>query len=365
MNNQQISKIRIKGYKSIKECNLNMGMINVFIGTNGAGKSNFISVFKFLQDVIEKQIQWNIGKSGGPSAILYNGPKVTDVLELRFEFGKNAYELHMQAADTGTLIFESEYFFYKWRDTIFTRKVGMNSGYLESNWEVGTQTKYDKYVQPILNKQKWRLYHFHDTSSSAKIKQQGKIVNNAELAHDAGNVAAFLYRIKKEHPMNYNRIVSAVRLIAPYFDDFYLEPIYGTEDIKLNWKQNGTYDIFSANQFSDGTIRFICLATLLLQPEELQPESIVIDEPELGLHPYAITLLGEIIHEVGVKKQIILSTQSVELLNQFDVNEVVVVNRESGQTSFHRLDEEELSSWLEEEYSLGELWKKNVIGGRF
>ncbi|MBO3458767.1 AAA family ATPase [Aetokthonos hydrillicola CCALA 1050] len=105
----------------------------------------------------------------------------------------------------------------------------------------------------------------------------------------------------------------------------------------------------------------MCLATVFLQPEDFQPETILVDEPELGLHPYAITVLASLIRTAT--KQVIFSTQSVELLNEFEANNVIVVDLEQGKSSFRRLANDELESWLLD-YSLGELWKKNLLGGR-
>lgn len=209
------------------------------------------------------------------------------------------------------------------------------------------------------------MYHFHDTSRTAKVKQEHNISNNQALMFDASNLAAFLYRLKNNHGKSYDEIIETIRLIAPYFDDFMLEPQEGNaEQIVLKWHQKGCEDVFNASQLSDGTLRFICLTTLLLQPSELQPATIIVDEPELGLHPYAITMFAEMVKQVAAKKQIIISTQSVELLNEFSVEDVVVVNKDDdGASTFNRLDEDELELWLED-YSLGDLWKKNVLGGR-
>lgn len=365
MNAQQISRIKIKGYKSIKDCSLDLKMINVLIGSNGAGKSNFISVFKLLQDVIEQKLQLHVGLAGGASALLYNGRKETDVIEIEFEFGNNAYRIALVPTDEDRLIFTDEGFAYSPPGHAVTFFRNISRGHEESLWQLGTRTKYDEYVKPILANQKWRLYHFHDTSRSAKVKQSVKVQNNAELLFDAGNLAAFLLRIKKEYKQDYFNIVNAVKMVAPYLDDFYLEPGGDGESLTLRWRQTGCDDIFNANQFSDGTLRFICLSTLLLQPSKLQPESLVIDEPELGLHPYAITALAEMVKKVSKMKQLILSTQSVELLNEFDVDDIVTVDRGDEGTRFNRHTEDELIEWLDSDYSLGDLWKKNIIGGRF
>lgn len=181
----------------------------------------------------------------------------------------------------------------------------------------------------------------------------------------ASNLAAFLYRLKHNFLKNYKEIIRTIQLIFPYFLDFVLEPQERNEEqILLKWKQVGCEDIFNASQLSDGTLRFICLATLLLQPHKLQPATIIIDEPELGLHPYAIIIFAEMVKQLSDEKQIIISTQSVEMLNEFSVEDVIVVDRSDNGSVFKRLDENELGIWLENDYALGELWKKNILGGR-
>lgn len=363
MNNQQISRIDINGFKSIKHCSLELGMINVLIGSNGAGKSNFISAFKFLQEIIDKNLQLFISTSGGPNSMLFNGAKYTDAMSVEFFFGLNSYGFKLVPTDDNRLTFAKEFFGYYSNGSYHGYLDSAGSG--ESAWDKGLHNGIDKYVSAIFKTKKWRVYHFHDTSKAAKVKQMHKVANNAELLFDAGNLAAFLLRLKENYAQSYENIRYAVKSIAPYFEDFYLVPNDNNEDISLRWRQKGCDDIFNANQFSDGTLRFACIATLLLQPKELQPETIIIDEPELGLHPYAINILAEMVKSISDNKQIILSTQSVELLNEFDIDHIVVVDRTEDGTVFKRLSEDELSEWLQSDYSLGDLWKKNLIGGRF
>lgn len=331
------------------------------IGSNGAGKSNFISAFSFLHDILAKNLQVSAARSG-INTLLYNGRKITDTIAFEVFFGHNSYGFVLIPTDDHRLIFQEEYFGYHGSGENESNVVRGNS---ESLWETGVQNDIDQYVVPILKKQNWRVYHFHDTSRSAKVKQENNISSNKVLMFDAANLAAFLYRLKDNYAKSYEEIVQTIQLIAPYFSDFVLEPQEGNEEqIVLKWKQKGCDDIFNASQFSDGTLRFICLATLLLQPHELQPATIIIDEPELGLHLYAITIFAEMVKQLSDEKQIIISTQSVELLNEFDVEDVIVVDRGKNGSEFKRLNEEELQIWLEEDYALGDLWKKNILGGR-
>lgn len=361
LQDDQLSRMTIEGYKSIKKCDISFGKINVLIGSNGAGKSNFISAFSFLQDILAKNLQVSVAQSG-VNALLYKGRKVTEEIAFEVYFGNNSYGFNLVPTDDNRLIFRKEFFGYhgQWEN-----ESNVARGNSEAMWDTGAHNKIDQYVIPILKKQNWRVYHFHDTGRSAKVKQEHNISNNEVLMFDAANLAAFLYRLKGNYKKNYDEIVQTIQLIAPYFLDFVLAPKEGNEEqIVLKWQQKGCEDIFNASQLSDGTLRFICLATLLLQPHELQPATIIVDEPELGLHPYAITIFAEMVKQLSDERQIIVSTQSVELLNEFDVGCVIVADRGENGSKFKRLNEEELEVWLEEDYALGDLWKKNLLGGR-
>ncbi len=371
MKDQQLKRVVIKGFKSIKNCDVSLSNINVLIGNNGAGKSNFISMFEMLQNIIEGELQLFVGRAGGANTFMFNGTKNTERIEFEFFFGSNSYKISLNPTNANALVFEKEEFCFNGQSE--NGKPSNNKGGSESIWDAYytfvDKKDLDSNIEPIFQifqkqtqqNQKWRVYHFNDTSRFAHLKQSVKYTNDATLLSDARNIAAYLFRLKNEFPNEYKRIVETVKFIAPYFKDFYLETNMN-DDIILRWKQYGCDDIFNANQLSDGTLRFICLATLLLQPTQLQPNTIIIDEPELGLHPYAIALLAEMIKAVANTKQVIISTQSVELLNEFAINDVIVVDRDKEGSHFYRYTEEELTHWLED-YSLGELWKKNIIRG--
>ena len=221
--------------------------------------------------------------------------------------------------------------------------------------------KYSPYVRESISN--WRVYHFHDTGEKAKVKQRHAVNDNLRLKTDAANLAAYLRMLHQQHTKYYQRIVDAVRLVAPYFDDFVQRPD-GVDTVELEWLQRGKPDTpLKANMLSDGTLRFICLATLLLQPSDLLPETVLVDEPELGLHPYAISVLADIFKQVSEAHQLIVSTQSVELVNELSPEDIVVVDQEDDASTFRRFTADELSGWLEE-YSLGEVWKRNILGGR-
>ncbi len=358
MNPNQLSRIVLHGFKSIHECDISLSNLNILIGPNGAGKSNFINFFRMIQQILEGGLQRYVSKQGGPDALLHFGRKKTEKLSAELYFGNNGYKFTLEPTQDNRMMFAEENFWWDRRGNWST-----SSGHFET--EVDSQkdrTGIYKYTVPAMKS--WRLYHFHDTSESATVKQRHGINDNLYLRPDARNLAAFLYLLQKQHPSNYKRIVKTIRLVAPFFGDFFLRPQPDNKDqIELEWIEKGEDTPFKAHLLSDGTIRFICLTTVLMQPEELQPETILIDEPELGLHPFAIHLLASLLRSASKKRQVIVSTQSTDLLSEFSLEDVIVADRAGGCTHLHRLDPEELKNWLDE-YSLGELWQKNLLGGR-
>jgi predicted ATPase len=357
----ELKRIRIEGFRSIHKCDIELSPINVLIGSNGAGKSNFIAAFRLLQSVLDRELKLYVARAG-LSSLFFNGPKVTEEIRLEVFFGNNSYGFDLVPTEDNNVVFRREFF---GDNGALVNESNVGRGHGESLWDKGTEDPIAQYVKPILEQQNWRVYHFHDTSATARVKLEHNLSNNLMLQQDAANMASYLHRLRMNHHTHYRQIVETIRLIAPFFDDFVLQPNESNlEKIVLRWKQRGCEDVFNASQLSDGTLRFICLATLFLQPSELQPATIIVDEPELGLHPYAIAVFAEMVQQASVDKQVILSTQSVELLDQFDAHDVIVVDHDEHKGSmFRRLDADQLESWLGE-YTLGELWKKNILGGR-
>ena len=353
-----IDRLTIQGYKSIRNLeDFEMRPLNVLIGANGAGKSNFVGFFRLLRSLIEQRLQYATRMEGGADACLFMGPKVTPELDCYLEFGGKAYQFSLASAPDNRLIFKGEHAGY-FKGGYPTATFG-SSGNLETELKDLT----DPLVQTVFESiSKWVAYHFHDTSALAPVRRQHAITDNEYLREDAANLASFLYRIRVTDPGHYDRIRDTVRMAAPFFDDFNLRPVADKPHLtQLEWLQNDSDYPFQPHQMSDGTLRFVCLATALMQPS--MPSTILFDEPELGLHPHALALLGGLFHEVARESQIIISTQSASLLNEFEPEDIIVVERSFGESTFRRLNASSLSEWLED-YSLGELWQKNILGGR-
>ncbi|MGC2744599.1 MAG: AAA family ATPase [Candidatus Angelobacter sp.] len=366
---EAIKKLTIKGFKSIQKLeDFELRSLNVLIGANGAGKSNFVGFFRLLRDLIEQRLQLAIATEGGADACLYLGPKITRQLTARLDFESYGYEFGLAATVDNRMVFVEEATLLKVQDKDLRDWLG--SGHFEAkltNFKGEPSSAGNKHwvSRRVFNSvPSWVAYHFHDTSATAGVRRQRPINDNEALRPDAENLAAFLFRIRQTNPIEYEKIRDMVRLAAPFFDDFKLRPVpTNPELIQLEWLQKDSDYPFRASQLSDGTLRFICLATALLQP--FTPSAMLFDEPELGLHPYALTLLANLFQQAVNRyaSQVIVATQSAQLLNEFAPEDVIIVERAQGQSTFRRLEPTDLSEWLKE-YSLGELWQKNVLGGR-
>ena len=352
-----LRKVKIEGFKSIESAELALNDLNVVIGANGSGKSNLIGVFRLLERVLSHNLQVYVASE--PDRLLHHGRKKTAALSLDFAFDQNSYGFKLKAAQDA-MIFEYERVDYS---GYWSYGEPIAVGHKESKLEEAAKSYHNKIPQYVFPKvRNLVVYHFHDTSDTSPAKQTCDVSDNRAFRPDAANLPAYLYWLQEKHPVQFRHIEEHIRLVAPFFDRFELAPSRLNEKkIKLEWRQKGSDAYFDAYSLSDGTIRFICLATLLLQPKP--PALILLDEPELGLHPFAIRILAEIIEAAAKRVQVILATQSVTLLNNFEPKDVIVAENDGLKTTFNRLDEEKLKQWLEE-FSLGELWEKNVLGGR-
>ena len=365
----RLDAITIKGFKTIRELNdFSPGPLTVLIGPNGAGKSNFLSFFELLWHLTfaPANLQAYVSVMGGASKLLHDGPAITPEIDARlrlhFKDGKTDYHFRLAYAADDTLIYADERYRLENGDRTATSSWQIaeagNRSSLLSNYGTSDDTR-----AAIVNVFRNIVsFHFHDTSVTSHFRRKAKISSDRRFQRDGTNLAPFLYRLQRKEGISYQRIVETLRLILPFFSDFFLEP--DDDNLLLAWRETNSDQIFTASQAADGMLRTVALVTLLLQPDETLPDLLILDEPELGLHPYAINIIGGLIRAVSEKTQVIVATQSTAFIDCFDPEDIVVVEREGRESTFRRLQNtEDLQEWLKD-YSLSELWEKNVIGGR-
>ena len=357
--------ITIEGFKSIKSTErLELGPINILIGSNGSGKSNFIEIFSFLNSICRGRLRSYVERAGGADRVLHFGSRTTSHIKIHVSFQNESRQYRVVlAADETDGLFPFEEMVYsqdRWHSSGFTEKF-LNSRNGEAEIVTSKSEDIGDVGQCLAS---WRHYHFHDTSSVSPIKKTVDVDDNRYLRPDGSNLAAFLYLLREKHKGSYSMIRRTLRLVAPFFDDFHLRPQALNEDkIRLEWRHTGSDAYFDVSALSDGSLRFIALTTLFLQPKQYLPSVVFVDEPELGLHPYATGMLASLVKQASIGTQIVFATQSPMLLDYFQPEDVLVADRVKGATEFTRPDGQRLQKWLED-YSLGQLWEKNEIGGR-
>ncbi len=369
-----LERLSVSGFRSIRELNdFPLNDLNVFVGANGAGKSNLIELFRMLLAMTEKNFSRFILAHNGADGFLFNGPKVTAAIKAEFVFtshsdfsqGPNIYRFEATPTADGRKFLLSEEREYVTTDSRSYGPAAEESRLRDEKDEKSRDGQWNGVGYHVYKAiSNWMVYHFHDTSANAPMRRYEIVENCLRLRSDASNIAPFLLRLKAEPARSsyYTEIVNAVRLVIPFFDDFRLDvqEMGEARKVALSWQQNGSDFPMQPYHLSDGSIRFICLATALLQPDP--PSMIVIDEPELGLHPEAIGILSELIQDAAKRTQVFIATQSPLLLDQFAIEDIVVVNRREGQSTLERLEGADYDQWLED-YSVGQLWTKNVIQG--
>lgn len=348
-----MKRIEIKGYKSIRELNISLRSINIFIGANGSGKSNFLSFFDFLKQIYNRNLQEFVALKG-IDTFLHKGDKITDEISTFLSFeGTNGYSFTLKKGDAG-LIFTKEGMWYS--NPYYPNPMDIASFGNESSLRYQNAPR-AKYIIDYLNQ--LAKYHFHDTGENSPFNKESNVENDKFNLYEKGNnLAAFLFNIQKENKIVYNLIIRTIQSIAPYFLDFFFKP-EANGNIKLRWQSKHSSTNYGVNDLSDGTIRFIALTVLFMQPDI--PKTIIIDEPELGLHPTAIAKLAGLIKSVSFKGcQVIIATQSTDLISHFDPEDIITVDQINGESVFERLSTETLKQWLED-FTIDDLWKRNII----
>ena len=375
MSTNGIESIRIQGFRSLADVELSgLPQATVLIGANGSGKSNFMRFFEMLSWMLKsRRLQEYVQRQGGADDQLFGGSATTPFMEaeirMRTELDRRDYGFTLAHAHPDRLLFANERF----------RVSRIDSG-TDSNWhhfrEGHLEAKVVEAAQspdsPVgvsndailvsLLMCDWETFQFHDTSDTSSFKRSWDVSDCWRLRSNGGNLAAVLYRLEREDLARYETICHQIGRVLPGFDRFDIEEDY--ERVLLRWRAKWSDKSFGAHLTSDGSLRFFALVTLLNLPPGMLPYVITLDEPELGLHPAAIALVGGLIKSLTIERQVIVATQSPLLVDAFDLDEIFVLDLEDGRTNCRKLDAESYQHWLDDGCSAGELWRMNLLGGR-
>ena len=370
----KIESVRIRGFRSLADVEFpDLPNVAVLIGANGSGKSNFLSFLEMVQQMLRyRRLGDFVARQGGADDQLFGGSDRTAQMDAEFKVktaqGKYDYRFTLNYAHPDNLLCAGEKLVYNLSGEPDELTLPATGWAKESKIAELTQGK--DCPNPTAKQAAADLvqvlggcafYHFHNTNGNTGFKKRWDLADNNRLLPNGGNLAAVLYRLEHEDVRRYDYICRQIQRVLPAFDRFDLEESYGK--VSLRWKALGADKTIGAHLTSDGSLRFFALATLLNLPEEMLPTIVVLDEPELGLHPMTIHLLGGMIQSLSVKRQVILATQSPLLVNSFGLDQLYVLDWQDGQTKVRKLNSEEYEHWLEE-YTPGDLWEMNLLGGR-
>lgn len=371
----RIESVRIRGFRSLADVELsNLRNANVLIGANGSGKSNFIRFFEMMSWMLRsRRLGEFVERYGGADDQLYGGNSVTPRMEgelaLRTDEGRNDYRFALSYAHPDRFMFTEEAYRFSpgrhatdpdWQHITGGHREAAIVDVAQASSSVGPNPVTARIIVHLLRA--CQVFQFHDTSYTSNFKKRWDAEDNDHLRTHGGNLAAVLHRLEEEDVKRFDLICQHVTRVLPVFDRFQVDESYGKA--ALRWKASGTDKTFGAHLTSDGSLRFFALVTLLNLPSEMLPDVLLLDEPELGLHPAAIALVGGMIKSLAMDRQIIVATQSPLLVDAFDLEDIVVLELRDGRTTFRRPDREGYRRWLDEGFMPGEMWQKNLIGGR-
>ncbi len=361
----RITEVTIQGFRSLKRVDrLQIPQLAVLIGANGVGKSSFIRFFEMLGWMMRsRNLQEFVIRNGGGDDQFFMGsrttPKINAEIRIATDKGFNDYRFdmaHLSAGDTLMLTHEA----YRYSDIQKTGEAGWRnlSGVGKESVLPDQDNKTAKTICALLRQ--CSTYQFHDTSANASLHQRWDISDFTHLRSDGGNLAAVLLDLRENDSPRYRQLVQQIQRVFPTLNDFVLEPVAGK--VLLRWKSNYSDKIFGAHLTSDGSLRLFCLLTLLSLPDERLPNMLFFDEPELGLHPHAITLVSEMLKRVAKTRQVFIATQSPYMVNCFDLENIVVAEARDGATLLRSLPKDQYQQWLDDDYLLSDIWLKTPIG---
>ncbi len=371
----RIEGLRIRGFRSLADVAIDgFPDVAVMIGANGSGKSNVIRFFDMLSWMLgASKLQEFVQRQGGADDQLFGGrrrtPQMEAELSLATEAGLNDYRFVLAHAHPDRLIFLEEAFRFSrsggrpgQADWQYAGSAQAEAGIVDIARHASASHSGQKTASIVVNLlRNCAAFQFHDTSDGSKFKQSWDADDNRYLRAHGGNLAAVLYRLESEDIKRFDLVCRHIGRILPGFERFVVEEQYGK--VSLRWKAHNTEKTFGAHLTSDGSLRFFALVTLLNLPSEMLPDVILLDEPELGLHPTAIMLVAEMIKALSCDRQVIVATQSPLFVDAFGLESALVLDLCERATQIRRPDPESYRRWLEQDYSPGSVWKKNIIGG--
>ena len=368
-----LESVHIEGFRSLADVTFRPRPgVTVLLGPNGGGKSNLIRFFEMMEAMLYRHsLAHFIGMNCGADDQLFEGGKRTPELSATIglsreqKFYQYAFRLRL-TPDDHFVVAEESLRGGESEDgaTLLWQARGNGSG----------ETRITEIIRPDNEGEDQEAaqcfrafahdlgaYHFNDTSDYSVFNKLWDVNDWMRFRPDGGNLAAVLHAVSKYAPERYEQICRHIGRVIPGFRQFDIEERFGR--VMVRWTPDGSEKRLGPHLTSDGSLRFFALVTLLQLPREMLPRVIFLDEPELGLHPAGIDLVGGMIRSLSHHRQIVVATQSPRVVDGMGVEEIEVFEMKNRRTRLRAFGREEFRSWFEDGYSAGELWQKNLLGG--
>jgi predicted ATPase len=380
------SQLEVGGYRRLRQVEMQLAPLNVLIGANGVGKSSILEVVDLLAASADGSLENSISEAGGISSLLTLDDR-TDALRFSLEMPSAdpapiKYEVRISREGVGYAIRREALTQQQQPDQPipfkFIDATGAQVHYhdpaqrrlVRPNWEYkATETALSQVPKMYQTPEKFRqllasssaLYHTLDVSFRAPVRLPQPLQPANTPGSDGADLLPCLYTMRETDRDRYEAVEDALRAAFPTFERLDLPPAAAGR-LTLAWRDKNFTQPIYPHQLSEGTLRFLWLATLLQSPG--LPVVTLIDEPEVSLHPEMLRLLADLMREASSRSQLIVATHSDRFVRFLQPEELVVCNlAEDGGMFVRRASDLDLDGWLAD-YALDELWSIGRLGGR-
>lgn len=386
----RLSTLCVQNYRSLVDIRLALRDLMVVIGPNGVGKTALLEVLQLLQRGSQQELNGFLESQGGFQAVLNHqkglgeSPRLEVKLEVDVQSEQSSapmnYSFELVGKQVGYVIdlerLEWQYDPraenpFRYIDAHYDRLYYADpagTGMVRPDWdytrlELALAQVPKMYRQPEALRSmlaSTRHYSFLDVSPRAVVRLPQSLTPATRPGPNGENLYSALHNLRASHYDTYERIAALLQQGFPDFGRIEF-PVVGAGQVTLAWYDRGDKDPFYPNQLSEGTLRFLWLITTLLAPPS--PAVVLLDEPEVSLHPELLKLLAALLQDASQSGQIVVATHSPDLIRWLQPEEVLIAEKEEGRTRLTWADELDLGEWLAE-YTLRDLWLMGNLGGR-
>ncbi len=380
----KINRIKIGGFRRLREIDLPVRPFMVLIGANGVGKTSFLDAFSLLSASASGNLNSMLSQLGGIANLLTRGKSEEFSFLVDMEVpGHQPLEYELYLSPKGHSYSISKEILSQQRESYSQpfKHIDSSDGdirYYEimenrlvrPDWEHNPlETSLSQVPKMFRQPEELRRilattthYHVLDVGPRAPVKLPQPMKPATLPGADGEDLVPYLYYLREGDKDRFDAILDSLRTAFPDFEELNFPPV-AAGVLAMTWKDKKipTKPIF-LNELSEGTLRFLWLVSLLQSPS--LSTITMIDEPEVSLHPELLSLLADLMREASNRTQLIVATHSDRFIRFLRPEEVVVMDiDDDGGTTATWADSLDLERWLAE-YSLDEVWRMGRMGGR-